>query len=179
MGAMFWCHFSGPVETPEQALYEIQMEALRQYDLPCLIESNLQAMQEAVAATEVEDEYGLLDFYQSELARFEAIAEQGVPEEPAEQIALVRKIFASSGEGVGNILDVTGIATDDYFSAKPCTDDQLTELAAPQHPTRDEAEQIAHKLSMGLDRGQSFYFPFFSDDRRAAAGWCFVGNTVD
>lgn len=179
MGAMFWCHFSGPVETPEQALYEIQIETLRQYDLPDLIESNLHAMQEAVAASEVEDEYGLLDFYQSELARFEAIAEQGVPDNPAEQIALVRKLFASSGEGVGNILDVTAIATDDYFSAKPCSDEQLLALEAPSHPTRDEAEQIAHKLSMSLDRGQSFYFPFFTDDRQTAAGWCFVGNTVD
>ena len=180
MGAELWYHFSGRHDSPLDALREIQAEALASYDLQTLIEQHLDSAQGAVAATEADDEYGLLDFYRGELSKMEEIAAAGVPDKVDERIALVRRIYDSSGQGIGNVLDVTDVSdVGGTHVARPYTRDDLIDLGGTDRPTLTECEQLIGPINERLDRGESVCFRVYSDDRSTSVGWCFVGNTVD
>ncbi|MBI1249786.1 hypothetical protein GC197_18320 [bacterium] len=161
-------------------MHEIQTQALKEYDLPALIQENLDSARTAVAAAEVDDQYGLLDYYQGELARIEEIAAAEIPADVEAQIELIRRINKSSGEGIGNVLDVTDVSyTGGMHVVRPYRDEELVDLIGSSRPTLSQSEQMIGLINELLGRGDSVCFQLYSDGRSQAIGWCFVGNTID
>ena len=180
MGAQLWHHVSEPHDSPLDALREIQTKALADYDLTALIQDHLDGARGAVAATEQEDEYGLLDFYRDELSMMERIAANGIPDDTDGRIEVFRAIFNSSGEGIGNVLDVTDVAdSGGMHVARPYNADELDHLIGSNRPTLSESERMILPINERLGRGDSVCFQLYSDDRSSSIGWCFVGNTID
>ena len=81
------------------------------YDLPSLLRRHLDSARESARMCEADgDEYGLLDLYREELKRLEGIASRPLPTDSRGQIEWVRQVYSGSGQGVGNVLDVTGVS---------------------------------------------------------------------
>jgi hypothetical protein len=180
MGAQLWQHIAGPHASPVQALREIQLQVLAEQDLRGLLASQLESARGAVELTEQDDEYGLLDFYREELAKFEELTEAGIPDDPEDQIAMLRRMNESSGQGIGNVLDVIGISIDGGMHVtRPCFQPELQDSFGLNHPTRREAASAVSQINERLERGESICFQIYADDRATCAGWMFVGNTID
>jgi hypothetical protein len=109
MGAELWHHAAPWQPDPSEALLELQSRFVAEtYDLPSLVGRHLESAREAVRAAEAErDKYGLLDTYREELAMLEQVSNGQLPEDPRGRIELIRRLYQYSGQGVGNILDVT------------------------------------------------------------------------
>lgn len=180
MGAQLWYHFSGPHDLPEHALREIQSKALANYDLPSLIQEHLDSMKAAVKACKKDDQYGLLDYYQDEVAKLKKLAAVEMPSDVEGQLKALRLIYDSSGEGIGNVLDVTGVSNKGSMHVtRLCSEDQLQDLIGVSRPTQAEAEQSISPVNERLGRGDSVCFQIYSDDRSRPIGWYFIGNTID
>jgi hypothetical protein len=183
LGAQLWHHSAPWRPDPEEALFELQIQFLKEtYNLPSLIKEHLESAREAVRICQKEgDPYELLDFYRKELVRLEDMSRRPIPDDPREQIELVRKVFMSSGEGVGNVLDVTGV--DDEGSelvARRLKPDEIREFCKTDHPTSSQARNAVSKINEGLRRGESVCFPIYDDGAEGEPiGWYFVGNTID
>lgn len=184
MGAELWYHFAPWKPDPEAALHEFQVGFLAEnYDLPSLVQKPLKDAREAVRVTEVEgDEYGLLESYRDELAMLEKIAGQPLPQDPLERIAIVRKVYAFSGQGIGNVLDVVRVSDQRGFpDAQKLGPDEIRRFCGTDRPNLRDARDSASPINRELQRGDSVCFPVWPDDRPEGEpiGWYFVGNTID
>src|SRR5260370_28970673 len=155
MGAMLWFHEAPLKSQPEEALFELQVQFLREnYDLASLVRERLHAVAEAVRLTEAEgDEYEILGFYREQLACLEKLAALPIPEAPREQIEFVREIEMWSGEGVGNVLDVTSVSADGAMDAQVLTDEDIRKFCGTDYPTRQQAIAAINGINERLNRG--------------------------
>lgn len=180
MGAQLWHHVSGPYDSPINGLREVQNQVLATYDISKLIQDHLNSARDAVAATELDDEYGLLEFYQDVLAKMEKIAAASIPDDIQKQIELVRQIYNSSGEEIGNILDITDVShSGDIYTTRPYKNLELINLVGTDKPTLLESNQMIDSINEVLNRGESVCYQIYTDNRSSSIGWCFVGNTSD
>jgi hypothetical protein len=180
MGARLWYH-SGPWHAdPTESLRIVQKQELREkWNLPVLLQTHLDSAREAVRLSESDDPYDLLDFYREELARLEALASRPILDDLMEQIELVRQVFASSGEGIGGILDVKHVSGHrEMHVARRLSAEEVRRLCGVERPDQNQATAAIAKIHEELGRGESVCFPFHGPDAEPA-GWYFVGNTID
>jgi hypothetical protein len=87
----------------------------------------------------------------------------------------------NSGEGGGNILDVTGISDRrEVHTAERLTEGEVARLDDATRPTLAQARHATEKINEELGRGESVCFAFYEDGEAGQpAGWYFVGNTLD
>jgi hypothetical protein len=92
-----------------------------------------------------------------------------------------RNLYRNSGEGIGNILDVTGISDRrDIHVAERLIEEEMARLVGATRPTIAEARHAIGKINDELGRGESVCFPYYEgSDVGQPAGWYFVGNTID
>ena len=180
MGAQLWYHEAPWHSDAGAALNAMQARFLAEnYDLPALLPQHLDWARESVAAPEGEgDPYGLLDLYQEKVKLIERLCSEPIPEGAEAQIEIIRQINADSGEGVGNILDVTCVAARrDVHMAQRLSPQETVRLVGAAQPTRAQAGAAVSKINEELGRGESVCFPVYDDGK--PVGWYFVGNTID
>jgi hypothetical protein len=177
---MLWYHEAPWRPQPDDALLELQSQFLREnYDLASMLQEHLHSAREAVRITESEgDAYGILDFYREQLACLERLAQSPQPEEPKKQIEFVREVWKWSGQGIGNVLDVTGASGQNEMDAQVLGSDDVEKFCGTDRPTRDQASAAISRINETLGRGQSVCFAFY-DSECKPIGWYFVGNTID
>ena len=109
------------------------------------------------------------------------LCSQPIPQDFETQIEILRKINANTGQGIGNVLDVTDISERRIGdTVRPLRDSEIIRLAGTRQPTREAAHEAIDKVSEELGRGECVCFPdlrFPEPDR--PAGWYFVGRTWD
>lgn len=183
MGAQLWYHEVAGRNEPLAALKAVQARIIaEEYDLSALVPQHLRWAHEAVEAAKVDgDEYGLLDLYQERLELLEDLARRPIPQDPESQIDLVRQLHSDTGEGIGNILDVTGISEGrGVHVAQRLSENEVTRLAGTKQPTIEQARHAVEALHEELGRGESVCFPYFAENGTGQPmGWYFVGNTID
>lgn len=180
MGAMPYEIMSPWHSDPNDALSDIQSSFLAEnYDFPEVIQDHLKSSREAVQACEEEgDQYGTLDIFRSDVAYLESIAGQPLPESANERIAILRKIWESGGEGIGNILDITSVSDDGGVDVtRRLPDDEIERLLGTARPLKTDAERLLGLIADQLGRGESVCCPAFEGD--SPIGWWFAGYTVD
>lgn len=168
-------------DDPRESLKELQAKYVAdRYDLPSLIRQHLDSAKEAVRLTEASgDRHNLLDIYKGWLALFERLSHEPPPDDPHARLAIVRQIYETLGEGIGNVLDVqTASEEGDLFVARILTAANLQELFGTQTPTREMAETTLSKLAPRLDRGESVCVPVYSSQSEPV-GWWFAGYSID
>lgn len=182
MGAMLWYHLAPWRPDPNEALRTLQESFFkRKYNLRAELQRHLHSAQEAARVTEAEgDPYDILDFYRDQVNLLTRIARRPLPTEPEKQIAVLRRIWACSGQGIGNVLDVTRVSSRrGLFVAQRVSAGKIRELFGTETPTRAQAEAAVGKINEALGRGECICFPVYRARDRTPAGWYFVGNTVD
>lgn len=180
MGAQLWFHTSGPHESPADALREIQSRCIAEIDLDQQLQARIKSVSEAVAITERDDEYGLLDLYRQELKTLKTLEEEGVPKDAPSQVEFLRKIYSAGGDPIESVLDVKNVAArGNQFVTGQLTDTELQKWVGHEKPTEKEAEAAISTLNENLGRAESVCFKIYSEDRSEAIGWMFVGNTAD
>jgi hypothetical protein len=180
MGAQLWYHKAPWRPDPDAALKLLQTKFLHEnYDLPTLLPQHLAWAHQSVAAVQAEgDCHGLLDMFQEKVELMERLCSQPIPEGPEEQIEIVRKINADSGEGIGNVLDVTCVSTKRAWNTAQLLSAQETaRLVGPIQPTLAQAREAVGRINEELGRGECVCFEFY--DNGKPVGWYFVGNTFD
>lgn len=183
MGAELWHHRAPWHRGPTAALRDLQARFVTaHYNLPAFVRRYLRSAQEAVEFTQAEgDPYGLLEFYREEVALLERVARRPLPETPEARVRLLRKVCASSGQGIGNVLDVERVsARRGINAARRLPGAELSRLVGTDRPTAAQAGAALGKINEELGRGEAVCFPIYAArDRRKAVGWYFVGNTID
>jgi hypothetical protein len=183
VGAELWHHAARWRPEPEEALFALQAQFVAEtYDLPALVRECLESARGAVRITEAAgDQYGLLDMYRDELAMLENVASGPLPNDALGQIELVRKLHRNSGEGVGNILDVTGISEcRDVHVAEQLTEKEVVRLVGSTRPTLTQARDAIYTINEELGRGECVCFAIYEGGESGQpVGWYFVGNTID
>src|SRR5262245_57698356 len=187
MGAELWDDHAPWHPNPITALGELQKRFLGEYlsehgGLGATVGRELAWIRDAVRETEAEgDPYDLLGQFRPHLAFLEEGSRRPLPEDPLDQIALLRRVVGFHGAGVGNVLDVTTV-TDErgMHTAQTLTADQIRRLCGTEHPTLQQAELAVEKIDGQLDRGESICFPIFAETiEPTPVGWYFIGETVD
>lgn len=183
MGAELWYHETSWHEDPATALKEVQARFMAQnYDLSILLPQHLADARSAVALTEAEgDEYGVLESYQREVRLLERLCSQPIPQDFEGQIEILRKINANTGEGIGNVLDVTGVSEQRGIdTARRLREPDMFRLTGIENPTRAQVHEAIEKISDELKRGECVCFPIYeSAGTNRPMGWYFVGMTSD
>lgn len=183
MGAELYYHTTPYAADPTEALERLQQELLAGFDFQTAVAEKVANMQEAVDATAVDDEYDLHDYYKEELERAKSIASEPIPADFQGQLHLMRRLHEDSGEGIGNLLDVNGIAgTDgaDWTSARPLSPKDLKKEFGAEKLLAADADAHAGQANNWLGRGECICFPLYAHaDDPEPSHWCFVGNTVD
>jgi len=183
MGAELWVHEAPWYPEPVAALRALQVQCLAEkYDLSHLLPQELHCARETVAATEAEgDPYDLLDQYRRKVAMLEEFCSRPLPQAPEQQIEILRKVCADSGQGIGNVLDVKGVGEQrGVHTAERLTEKEMVRLIGTDRPTLAQAREGVYRIHEELGRGESVCFPYYDDsDRGRAVGWYFVGNTID
>ena len=180
MGAQLWYHEAPWHSDAGAALKSLQARILAEnYDLPALLPQHLAWAREAVAAAQGEgDPYGLLDLYQQKVKLLERLCSEPIPESPEARVEIIRQINADSGEGIGNVLDVTGVADRrDIHKAQRLSPQETVRLVGDAQPTLAQAGKAVSKINEELGRGECVCFPVY--DGGNPVGWYFVGNTID
>lgn len=179
MGATLWWHHTSWQPDPAKALDALQTRFVAEtYDLQELLSKHIASAREAVASTEQDDPYDLLDFYRAELNSLLKLSEQPIPHSPEGQVRFIRRIYSSGGDKVDNVLDVIGVSEQrEEFKAQPLSDEEMLRLVGTTRPSRSQADEAVSEINGDLGRGECVCFPFYDGDE--PAGWCFVGNTVD
>ncbi len=180
MGAELWFYEAPWDPDPQQALQKLQADFLAEnYDLATLLPQHLEWAKESVQAARADgDPYGLVEIYEERLELMERLSSRPIPENPTEKIEILRQVFSDTGQGIGNILDVTHVSDSrDYPSAERLDEQELLRLAGVAKPSRSEAQKTGYEIHEGLHRGECVCFPFYEDGK--PAGWYFVGNTID
>jgi hypothetical protein len=181
VGAQLWYHKAPWREDPEEALRALQAQVLREkYDLPTVLKEHIDSAREAVRLSEADDPYDLLEFYRQELDRLEQLASRPIPNDPRRQVEVVRRVFASSGQGVGDVLDVTGVSRrGGVHVAKRLAAKEVRRLCGVERPDLNQARAAVPKINEELGRGESVCFSIYAAKGTKPAGWYFVGNTID
>ena len=183
MGADLWYHETPWHEDPATALKTLQARFMAEnYDLSALLPQHLANARRAVALTEAEDDrYGVLDIHRSEVRLLERLCSEPIPQDFEGQIEILRKINANSGEGIGNVLDVTGISERrSIHVAQRLRESEMIRLVGTERPTRAQAKKAIYKINEELGRGECVCFPIYdSGEKNQPVGWYFVGNTID
>jgi hypothetical protein len=183
MGATLWYHETAWHPDPAMALKTFQSRFMvEQYDLSTLLPDHLANARGAVASTEAEgDPYELLEMYQKEVRLLEQLCSQPIPQDFEGQIKILRQICASSGQGIGNILDIERISKRRRYNvAQPLSGPELIRLVGTERPTRAQAKKAIYKINEELGRGECVCFPVYdSGEKNQPVGWYFVGNTID
>jgi hypothetical protein len=171
------------MRVPATALKTLQALFMAEnYDLSALLPQHLADARTAVALAEAErDPYGVLDIHRREVRLLERLCSQPIPQDFERQIEILRKINANTGEGIGNVLDVSGISERrSGDTARPLSEPEIVRLAGTSQPTREEAHEAIDKLSEELGRGECVRFPIYdSREQDRPAGWYFAGRTWD
>jgi hypothetical protein len=190
MGADRWEQLAPWNPDPSVALLQLQARFLTDnVDFASEVRESLANVKESVRFTREEgDPYNLLPIYQSDLEYLEEISSRPLPTDPQERIAVLRRIYASGAQGLGNILDIEsvegfGVESDDDgwpLISRPLTEKEIQAGLGSATPTIEEAKKGGYKLSrsLSLDRGESICFPVY-DESRQPVGWWFIGYTVD
>jgi hypothetical protein len=149
------------------------------YDLPAVIREHLQGSRDAVQSARSEgDPYGLVDTYQADVDYLESIVDRPIPDSAEQRIDMLQRIWASGGEGLGNILDIRGISeTDDILTARVLSPDELIDACGTTQPSKDQATKIFGRLADSIDRGQCICFPVY--EAETPIGWWFAGYSID
>ncbi len=183
MGAQLYYHTTAYTSDPNAALKELQSKALDNYDLAEMVASHLASSQQAFEDTLEDDEYGLHEHYEAELARAKIIASEAIPTDFRGRLDLVRRLHADTGQGVGNILDVDGIADDEgagWSAAKPLLPNEVVAKFGSDKLVSADARKYAGIANGWLGRGECICFPLYADaGEDQPVEWCFVGNTID
>lgn len=179
MGATLWWHHTSWHPDAAKALDALQTRFVAEtYDLQELLSKHIASARAAVAWTEQDDPYDLLDFYRSHLNSLLRLSEQPIPDNPAGQIEFIREIYSSDGDPVDNVLDVIGLSEQrEEFKAQPLSEEEMLRLVGTTRPSRSQTDEAVSEIHNDLGRGDCVCFPFYDGDD--PAGWCFVGNTVD
>ncbi len=177
---MPWHELGPPNANPAESLRELQASYFaKNYNLTRLIDEHLKSAREAVRLTEEEgDEYGILDVYKADLEYLEGIAASPLPDDVHQQIAILRKIWESGAQGIGNVLDVENV-TDDagIHIARRMPEEEVVEILGTSKPTQSDAAKLLGLIADELGRGESVCIPVYEGDRQC--GWWFAGYTVD
>ena len=183
MGASLYYHTTAYTPDATVALELLQSSQLDEYDLPGLVAETLASTQQAFDNTPEDDEYDLHDYYKSELEHIMQIASEPIPSDFYSRLELVRQLDAGTGEGVGNILDVNGIADQngtEWDSAKPLERDELIARFGTDKLLSTEVDHYASTAFDRLDRGECIFFPLYASvDQDEPTEWCFVAATID
>ena len=180
MGAMPYENLAPWHDDPRDALTALQSQFLEEnYDLPAVLQEHLGSARQAVQSCKDDgDEYGLLDTYQAGLDYLESVTSKPIPDAAAERIRIVRKIWESGGEEVGNILDITDVTdSGGIHVTRRLSDADIQGHLGTSTPSIDDAKQLLGKIADQLGRGESVCFPVY--DSGAPCGWWFAGYTVD
>jgi hypothetical protein len=183
MGAELWYHEAPWHPDPNVALADLQAHFLAEnYDLPRVIAQQLISTRDAVKDSKANKEYQfLVELYEEQVQLLEALSSKPIPQDPQEQIKILRQIQAYGGQGIGNILDVTNVSNRrDFPTAEQLPTSEISRLVGTTQPTRVQAEQAIDHLHGELQRGETVCFPIYDDTGGSkSVGWYFVGNTVD
>ncbi len=180
MGAQLWHHQAPWHHAADAALRALQARFLAdEYDLSALLPKYLTWAREALEAVKGDgDPYGLLRVYQEKVSLLEDLCSQPIPAGPAEQIDIIRRINADGGQGIANVLDVTGVSSDrGIHTAQRLSEEDTARLVGTTHPALAQAQSAVAKIHEELGRGESVCFPFYEEGK--PIGWYFVGNTID
>ncbi len=180
MGAELWHHEAPWHPDPEEALRALQAQFLADnYDLAALVPVHLESARAARAAAQsYDDPFHLADLYAEQVQLLEQLGSQPLPADPQPRIQILRQIYAGSGQGISNVLDVMGVS-DDYFAAQVLSDERVAHFAGVTRPTIVEAHEAIDQINEELNRGECVCFPIYDEARKSPVGWYFVGNTVD
>lgn len=181
MGADIWHHESAWHQDPAQALREIHERVLAsEYDLAALVPKHLAVARKALAITRAEgDPYDLAELYEGEVTYLESVATRPLPGDVTSRLVILRGMYANSGEGIGNVLDIETVAPQPaLFSAKPLDEAETQRLTGTPRPTAAQARSALPAIAEQLHRGDCVCFPVY-DDAGQPAGWHFIGATVD
>lgn len=180
MGAQLW-HYQAPWDPDaETSLKLLQSRVLvENYDLSKLLPQHLAWAREAVESAASEgDPYGLVEVYEHQVRLLEELGKEPIPENTEAQIEILRRISADSGQGIGNILDVTGVSDHRSFpTAERLSEGDRRCLVGSVRPTLAQASQAIYKIHEELNRGECVCFPVY--DGETPIGWYFIGNTID
>ncbi|HEY7156704.1 MAG TPA: hypothetical protein VH575_22235 [Gemmataceae bacterium] len=155
MGAQLWYHETAWHPDPATALKTFQSRFMAEkYDLSTLLPDHLANARGAVAAAEAEgDPYELLEMYQKQVRLLEQLCSQPIPQDFEGQIKILRQISASSGQGIGNILDIERISKRrQYNVAQPLSGPELIRLVGTERPTRTQARKAIYRINEELSR---------------------------
>jgi hypothetical protein len=183
MGATLWEHATRWQPDANDALLELQAQFLAaNYDLSKAIPEHLASSRQALADAEAEgDPYGIADVYREDVELLEGLAQQPIPDDPQQQIQILRRIWASGGQGIGNVLDVKAVGNRRHpLLADVLAEEDIARFAGTARPTLDQAQAAIYAINEELHRGECVCFPFYDEtDEKKPAGWYFVGNTID
>ena len=182
MGAELWYHEAPWHSNPSEALRALQTQFLAEnYNLTKVLPQHLKWARESLAAAQADDDrYGLVDLYSEKVQLLERLNSEPIPADPAAQIEILRQIYADSGQGISNVLDVTGVSSQrSFFTARPLAPVEIMHFTGAAQPSISEAREALDKINEALGRGECVCFPVYEDDRKTPVGWFFVGNTVD
>ena len=182
MGATPWSLVGPFHRNGRTALRHAQAEFFDQnYDLAVVLKERIGSALQAVQATEMEDEYGLLETYRDTLRRLRRVQVKPLPKTIHGQIELLRRIEALGGSDIGNILDLQGVA-DTRQEGMLCllSNDEIRTLFGTEKPTRWQSERALWKVYELLGRAEAVGFPVFrARGPREPVGWYFVGYSAD
>lgn len=180
MGATFWESVTAYHESVEKALRLAQIDCFRKsgYDLRILLTERIEDMIEAIQSCEEDDPYDLLGLYRDALDEYRQMEACGIPEEPTAQIEILRRIEAISGDGVGNILDITGIGQEpEEGRVQQLTPERIEDVFRTARPTLAEARSGMDRLADSISRGTAIVLPVYEDG--TPVGWYFAGYSAD
>lgn len=165
MGAELFYHTTLYTNDPSVALESLQASELDGYNLPEVVASNVASSQQVFDDTPEGDEYGLHDHYKAELERAKLIASEQIPADFRGRLDLVRRLHADTGQGVGNILDVDGIAGNDgagWSAAKPLAPVEVIAKFGSEKLLSSKARDYAGIANEWLGRGECVCFPLYA-----------------
>ena len=180
MGADLWHHEAPWHAKPEAALQALQAQFVAEnYDLAVLLPEHLTWARESVVACKKEnDRFSMLDMLQENVELLERLCSQPIPSDAAGQINIVRHINADSGQGIGTVLDITGVSKQRIMhTAQVLPEKEIVRLVGAAQPDRAQSQKLIYKINGELDRGECVCFAIYEEGK--PVGWVFVGNTID
>jgi hypothetical protein len=182
MGARPWHHQTSWHDDPAAALKELQARFIAEnYDLAAVLARHLADARSAFASAAADDRYGVLEIHRAEVRLLERLCSQPIPEDFEGQLGMLRAINANTGEGIGNVLDVTSVADQrDIETAELLSPAEMIRVVGTGRPTRADAYEAIGRITRELGRGECVCFPFHdAPGKSQPAGWLFVGLTAD
>lgn len=180
MGAMPYQYLAPWHPDANEALRQLQASFLAEkYDLPELVQQHLESSREAVRSCEADgDEYGILHIYQADVEYLESIAGKPLPDSPQDRIAILRKMWESGGQGIGNILDIASVMEEGgVHVTRRLPEEEIEQYLGTARPSPRQAERLLGLIANKLGRGESVCCPVYKDAK--PNGRWIVGYTID